>query len=234
VIPHSRDDPFRVYIDRESISLVSVIKGCDVIPFMPALFTRNQHLIDGMLMDATWKIIRVSVASIFILSMCNVGIPVMLGIGPKEDKVFYETFHTILQDDFNINLNSYCAGSDQGITLRAVCICHENQPFLCLRHFPVSLKRKIWNHEAGTLIRCRVRDGFQRVCTAFCGSLARSSLAQCSAIRKNSRQEWFGGGWEGDCHLQSSDLAVDIDDGAGPIQITKYGQCPGVLPRAQK
>jgi hypothetical protein len=94
---------------------------------MPELFTRNQHLIDGILMDATWKIIRVSVASILMLSICNVGIPVMLAIGPKEDKAVYETFCTILQDHFNINLNGYRAVSDQRTALRAVCIDHENQ-----------------------------------------------------------------------------------------------------------
>jgi hypothetical protein len=91
-------------------------------------------------MDATWKIIRVSVASILMLSICNVGIPVMLAIGPKEDKAFYEIFYAILRDHFNINLNGYRAVSDQGTALCAVCIGHENQQFLCLCQFSVSLK----------------------------------------------------------------------------------------------
>jgi hypothetical protein len=77
-------------------------------------------------MDAIWTIIRVSAASILMLSICNVGIPVMLAIGPKEDKTFDETFDAILQDHFNINLNGYRAVSDQGTTLCAVCINHEN------------------------------------------------------------------------------------------------------------
>jgi hypothetical protein len=59
-------------------------------PFMSALFTRNQRLIDGILMDATWKIVRVSVASILMFSICNVRIPVILAIGLKEDKVLYQ------------------------------------------------------------------------------------------------------------------------------------------------
>jgi hypothetical protein len=111
-------------------------------PSMPALSTQNQHLIDGISMDATWKIIRVSVASILMLSICNIGIPVMLAIGPKEDKALSETFYTILRGHFNINLNGDLAVSEQGTALRAGCIDHENQQFLCLRHFLVSLKRK--------------------------------------------------------------------------------------------
>jgi hypothetical protein len=64
----------------------------------------------------------------------------MLAIGPKENKTLYETFYTILRDHFNINLNGYHEVSDQGTVLRAVCIDHENQQFLCLHHFLVSLK----------------------------------------------------------------------------------------------
>jgi hypothetical protein len=109
---------------------------------MPALFTRNQHLLDGVWMDAAWKIIRVSVAFILMLSICNVGMPVMLAIGPKEDKAVYETFCAILQDHFNVNLNGYRAVSDQRTVLRAVCIGQENQQALSLRHFLVSLKRE--------------------------------------------------------------------------------------------
>jgi hypothetical protein len=105
---------------------------------MPVLFTRNQHLIDGLLMGPISKIIRVSVASILMLSICKVGIPIMLAISPKEDKAFYETFHTTLQDHFTMNLNGYCAVSDQRRALRAICTDHENQQFLCLCHFLVS------------------------------------------------------------------------------------------------
>jgi hypothetical protein len=64
----------------------------------------------------------------------------MLAIGPKEDKTLYDTFQIILQDHCNISLNGYRAVSYQGTTLRAVCIGHKNQHFLCLRHFLVSLK----------------------------------------------------------------------------------------------
>jgi hypothetical protein len=168
------------------------------------------------------------------LDICNAGIPVMLAIGSKEDKNLYKIFYTTLQDHFNINLNGYRADSDQGATLHAVCIDYENQQFLCLRHLRVSLKGKMWGDEAGILVHCRARADSQRVCTALCGSLARSSLAQCSATRKNSRPDWFGGGWGCDCRLKLSDLAIDIDDGADPIQITKHNQCPGALPRARK
>jgi hypothetical protein len=128
---------------------------------MPALFTRNLHLIDGILTDATWKIIRVSVASVLVLSIWNVGIPVMLAIDPKQDNILYEAFYMILEDHFNVNLNGYRAASDEGTALCAVCIDHKNKQFLHPRHVLVSLKQKMWNHETGTLIRCRVRDDFQ-------------------------------------------------------------------------
>jgi hypothetical protein len=195
VIQLSRDDPFPVYIDRESKSLVSVMKGCYVTPFMPALFTRNRHLIDDILMDATWKIIRVYVASILMLSICHFGIPVMLDLGSREDKALSETFYTILKDHFHINLNGYRVVSDQGTTLCVVCIDHEKQQFLCLRHFLVSVKRKMWSHEAGTLIHCRVRDDFQQVWTEYAPRFAEalqnpSCPVQCHSEKLSPRLVW--------------------------------------------
>jgi hypothetical protein len=41
---------------------------------------RNAALIDGLVLDATWKIIRSYVASILILSTSNAGIPVALAM----------------------------------------------------------------------------------------------------------------------------------------------------------
>jgi hypothetical protein len=207
VIPHSRDDPFSVYIDRESKSLVSVIKGCYVTPFMLALFRRNQHLTNGILM----------------------------AIGPKEDKTLYKTFYAIRQDHLNINLNGYRAVSDQGTALRAVWINHENQQFLCLRHFLVSLKRKMWSHEAGTLMCCCVRDDCQRVCPEYAprSAGALQDPVSLSAVRLGKTLTKIGLAVDGGA-IVISNQAIDISDGAGPIQIIKYNQCPGVLPQARK
>jgi hypothetical protein len=112
VMPHQRGDPFPVSLDRESRALMSVVKGCYVSPSTEILFLHNARLIDGLLMDATWKIIRNCVASILMLSIMNVGIPVALAIGPKEDKSLYEIFYSTMLNRFGIDLGAYPVVSD--------------------------------------------------------------------------------------------------------------------------
>jgi hypothetical protein len=167
VMSHQRGDPFPVYLDRGSRALVSVVKGCSVSPYAEALFRQNAKLIDGLLMDATWKIIRNCVASILMLSIMNVGVPVALAIGPKEDKSLSETFYSTLLNLFGVDLGSYCVVSDEGAALRAVCASHSNRHFLCLRHFLVSLKHKLWSQEVGNLIRCRVATDLHELCAQY-------------------------------------------------------------------
>jgi hypothetical protein len=51
---------------------------------------------------------------------------------------------------FNIDITGYRVVSDQGSPLPTVCGLHEKPQFLCLRHFLVSLKRKMSSQKAGT------------------------------------------------------------------------------------
>jgi hypothetical protein len=82
--PHVRVNPFPVYLEWDSRNLMSVISAFCVPPCGPALFMRDRGLIGGLLMDATWKIIPVSIALILVLSVCHLGIPVMMAIGLKK------------------------------------------------------------------------------------------------------------------------------------------------------
>jgi hypothetical protein len=165
VIPHVVGDPFPLYPD--SGRSLSVLSGCYVTSYASALFHRNAHLIDGLIMDASWKIIRNSVASILMVYICNVGIPVALALGPKEDKALYEIFYETLHRLYGIQLDRCRVVSDQGTALRSVCAAHHNPQFLCLRHFLRSLGRKLWSEEVGNLIRCRTQGDFDRLCAEY-------------------------------------------------------------------
>jgi hypothetical protein len=167
VMPHRRGDPFPVCLDRNSGAMVSVLKACYLSPYAEALLTRNPERLDGLLMDATWKIIRGCVSSILMLSFCNVGIPIALAIGPKEDKALDEIFYATIFERFGIHIESYPVVSDQGTALRAVCAEHAHPQFFCLRHFLVSLKCKLWSNEIGNLIRCRVHHDFRNLCRQY-------------------------------------------------------------------
>jgi hypothetical protein len=106
---------------------MSVLQGCYITHYAQHLLIRNRDLGDGVIMDATWKIIRSCVASILMLSIANVAIPVALAMGPKEDRVLYELFHTVLREQLGISLEDYRVVSDQGSAVRAICNRHRNE-----------------------------------------------------------------------------------------------------------
>jgi hypothetical protein len=199
-------DPYPGILDQSSGSLKSIVRGCYVTPYAQALMTQNRELIDGLLLDATFKIIPKAVASIMNLSICNVGIPVALAFGPVEDSNLYETFYRVFKQLFGIDLNGYCVVSDQGSALRAVCGQHKNPQFFCLHHVLVNLKRKRFSEEVGNLVRCRVREDYDRLCAVYTPifaaaeganarllvrTLAKVGLAfESGEIRKSNRALW--------------------------------------------
>jgi hypothetical protein len=167
VMRHEMGDPFPSMVERDSGSALSVLRGCYLTPYAQLLFTANQALLDGLLLDATFKIIPRAVASIMTLSIYNVGIPVAMAFGPIEDSTLYETFHRVFADVFGIDLDHYHVVSDQGLALRSVCAAHANQQFICLRHLLLTLKRKLFSDEVGQLVRCRVQDDYARLCALY-------------------------------------------------------------------
>jgi hypothetical protein len=65
---------------------MSVLQGCYITQSAQHLLIQNRDLVDGIIMDATWKIIRSCVASIALLLIANAAIPVALAMGPKEEQ----------------------------------------------------------------------------------------------------------------------------------------------------
>jgi hypothetical protein len=158
-------DAFPMIVDRPSSEVLCVLKGCYITPHAHPVMTQKAALIDGLLLDATFKIIRCAVASIMSLSTCNVSVP--MAFGPIEDAELYETFHRVFLELFGMDLNRYHVVCDQSSALRAVCTRHGNQQFICLRHLLLTLKRKLFSEEVGQLVRCRVQDDYDRLCGLY-------------------------------------------------------------------
>jgi hypothetical protein len=131
-------DPFRVINDRPSRALSSVFGGCYVMPHAHALLTRNDAIIDCLLLDVTLNTIR-----------------------HTEDSELHESFYNVFQQLFGIELGQYNVVSDQGSALLAVCVVMHNRHFLCLRHSLLALRR--FSDEVGQLVRCRVQSEYERL-----------------------------------------------------------------------
>ena len=152
IIPNSPDRRLqRITIDNTEYSILC---GIYISPFARSIFNNNADVIDGLLMDTTWKIISKYVTSILMCSSYNVGIPVAFAFGGAEDKDLYSMFTKYLPEVVGVDIKKFNVESDQGSALRAVCDGFEKTHFACLRHFLVSLKTKCFSFQLGKLLSC--------------------------------------------------------------------------------
>jgi hypothetical protein len=75
--------------------------------------------IDGIIMDTTFTVMRRYRAAILMAVSHNVGIPLALSCGPKEDFALYNSFYTAF-DSLGIDIAKDILGSDQGPALKQV------------------------------------------------------------------------------------------------------------------
>jgi hypothetical protein len=80
-------------------------------------------------MDTTFTGIRQYRAAILMAVSHNVGIPLALSFGPKEDVVLYNSFYTAF-DELGINIRKYIFESDEGSALQHVGQRHPLHLFL--------------------------------------------------------------------------------------------------------
>ena len=125
-----------------------IISGVYISPFAESILKRNPGLIQGFILDTTWKILPYYVTSILMASVQNTGIPIAFAFGRGETKISYEMLINIIETQLNFNFSGKILESDQGKALQTLCVKHEMTQILCLRHFLASLK----DHYIRTLI----------------------------------------------------------------------------------
>jgi hypothetical protein len=130
----------------------SILNGCCVTRYAVCPCEKNRKLLDGLFMDTTWKVLRLYVTSIFMCSICNVGILVAIAFGSTETKELYQIFYDTLMSAFHIDLSVFIVESDQGSALKLICQSHHGTYLVCLRHLLVSLKTREFSCELGNLV----------------------------------------------------------------------------------
>lgn len=143
--------------------LYSIINGIYISPYAESLFKENHDLIDGIMLDTTWKVISKYVTSIMMCSSLNVGISCAFAFSGAEDSDLYRQFIDKFNDKLGVNLKAYYCESDQGSALKSVCDSFEKTHLACLRHFKVSLKTKAHSIAICEIITCRTELDLERL-----------------------------------------------------------------------
>lgn len=151
--------PYTEYDHLETIDIdrtkYSILGGIYISPITKSLFEDNEDMIDGLMMDTTWKVINKYVTSILMCSSYNVGVSTAFAFGCAEDKDLYNMFIDKFNSVLGINLRQYIVESDQGSALRAVCDKFDQIHLACLRHFKVALKTYKFSLQISYLISAR-------------------------------------------------------------------------------
>jgi hypothetical protein len=97
------------------------------------------------MLDTTWTVLRQYVTALLVAVSRNTAIPLAVAFGHVEDFELYEQFWSVFQEQFGIDLSSFILVSDQGSGLRKFAREQHFTRSLCLRHFLVTLKDRIFS-----------------------------------------------------------------------------------------
>jgi hypothetical protein len=140
-------------VDLEGGGEFSVASGCWNPPW--AVSIRQQNEIDGLIMDPTFRVIRLYHTAVLMAVSHNVGIPLGVSFGPKESFEIYDRFYAFF-DEHGVDLRRYVLLSDQGAALKSIGKRHPRHLF-CLHHVLRSFGKSCGRFAPliGNLIRAR-------------------------------------------------------------------------------
>lgn len=156
----------KLYKNKEHITLneveYSIISGIYISPYSESIIRDNPELIDGVIMDTTWKVLPLYVTSILMLSICNVGIPIGYCFGKAETCELYDMFFKTFDDLYKIKLNKFIIESDKGTALSAICSKYGCQHIGCLKHFVTSLGLHEFSKPVADLVSAKCEKDLEK------------------------------------------------------------------------
>lgn len=131
-----------------------VTGGIFILPFSKSILSENDSIINGLLLDTTWKLLPYYVTSILMATSNNSGIPLSFSFGFSENKILYNNHFTSFQKFCNINLTQYKFESDQGPALKGIFEEKKIIHCFCFRHIMVNLKLNSISFALNTILKC--------------------------------------------------------------------------------
>ena len=137
-----------------------ILRGCYISPFAKAILTDNLSIIDGLMLDGTFKVLKNYVTCIIVCISFNTSIPIGFTFSPiEDDKLFNSVFKTFLEIT-NVDLSQFIIESDQGPSLIKSFSGYHCQHLCCLRHLLANLQKKKYGFEASKLVSCKCQKDF--------------------------------------------------------------------------
>jgi hypothetical protein len=142
--------------------LKAVLYGIYISPFASSLLLENE--VDALILDTTFKLLPFYVTSILCMIYRNTAVPLAVSFTKTECKKTYELFFDIFYKLFKIDLNRYSILSDEGKSIRSVCIEKKvKHHFYCIWHLLHKFSYSIFSFEIGLLIKSPSISDFEKM-----------------------------------------------------------------------
>lgn len=122
----------------------------------------KNSLVQGMMLDTTWSVLKNYVVSIPTVIIRNVGLPIGFSFSLVEDFEIYDDFFKVFMDVFGYPISSFIKTieSDQGSALQSAVKEQGMNHLCCLRHLLVSLGRGKFSSQMGNLVSAASEKDF--------------------------------------------------------------------------
>ena len=131
-----------------------IISGTFILPQAKSLLENQNIIIDGFLLDTTWRIMPYYVTSILTACFMNTSLPIAYAFGHGETKDLYSFLLKTVESQINVKFKGKVFESDQGPSLKSLFkewgIIH----LCCIRHFFHNLKKFDYFYEMKNIINC--------------------------------------------------------------------------------
>ena len=138
-----------------------IVSGIYISPCARSILLENQVL-NGFLLDTTWKVMPKYVTSIIMGSLYNTGVGLGFSFGRGEDKEIYSSLLREISRRYSYSFESKVLESDQGSALKSVADEFKMKHLACLRHLLVSLKYNEVSYLVGIILRTVSDTDYQR------------------------------------------------------------------------
>lgn len=149
--PKITDKKLQSYVYQEKEFYI--ISGVVILPEAKSLLHNEKYVIDGYMLDTTWRIMPYYVTSILTACLFNTSVPIAYAFGHGETKDLYSFLLQTVESKMDVTFQGKVFASDQGTSLRALFrewgIIH----LACIRHFYHNLKKFDYFYELRNIIK---------------------------------------------------------------------------------
>ena len=143
-----------------------VYRGCYVSPFAKSIFKKSS-IIDGIMLDGTFKVLKNYVTCLVMCISKNTGIPVGFSFSKIENCDLYDIVFETFLEIVGVDLSQFQIESDEGQFLLQSLSNRRCKHLSCLRHLQANVQKRKYGFQVSKLVSARCKKDFESLVQKF-------------------------------------------------------------------